>query len=193
MAYSDKRSPILVPHWIIKQLQRNGLPLGTVLDLKKLKQYCSQEDLAVMFNLNLNPGSVFGINHIRMELYGYWAAHSNSDFKSLSDVLPIHAGRLEERLFSTSSIEQVGLASSQDLDGKAFSIQNVATGLDEKDVLLVVIHAGYFGGPHSQKAQQQLVRAYLKQSYVFCSYDQVASDPVYLQYLCDQQAATALF
>jgi hypothetical protein len=187
MSLGTKPQIVLVPQWVIKQLTRHGLALNTVLDLKVLKQYCSQEDLSIIWNMNQNPGHLFGINHIRMELFYYWSAFSSGDYESLSKVVPLYEGRLEERLFS-SEPDTVVTGEQDCLIDKAFSIQNVCAGLDEKEVLLIVIHAGCFGGTNLQKAQQQLVRAYLKQSYALCSYDQVASDPIYLKYLYDLKA-----
>ena len=187
MSVTSKRVPVLVPFWVIKQLRRHGLPLNTVLNLPELAKVCSQEDMAVTYMLNQNPSAVFGNNpatHISMGLSGYWTTRSYNAFQSLSAVLPLYEGRLESRLFgdmldmSNQSVDQ-----PDDLAGKAFEVFEVESGFDTTGAIFLVIHPGYFGGANSKKAQQQIVRAYLKQSYVFCEYHEVAGDPIFSQYL----------
>ena len=186
MHLSRKHEPVLVPHWVYRHIQRAELPLNTVLNLQKLKAYCSQEDLASILLLNRSAGKVFGNSpHIRMELERYWKTFSASDFVRIADVEQLYADSFEHRMFHG---DQATAASCAQPPETGFHIQSVESGLDTKGVMLVVIHPGCFQqGPGGDENRAKLVREYLKQSYVFCSYDEVAKDPVYAQYLCNLQ------
>lgn len=183
MIVTSKREPVLVPYWIIKQLQRNSLPFNTVLKLPKLLEVCSQEDIAVMLKLNLDAAPVFGAPVFCPGLSNYWANNSLNAYNRIQDVLPLYEGRLEARLFGSHDASTPPVENIDDLADKAFEVFEVDSGIDTTGVILIVIHPGYFGGENSQQAQKQVARAYLKQSYVFCGYHDVAKDPVFAQYV----------
>lgn len=184
MIVTNKREPVLVPYWIIKQLQRNSLPLNTVLKLPKLLEVCSQEDIVTMFKLNLDASQIFGTSMSCLGLANYWSNYSYDAYHRIQDTLGLYAGKLEPRLFGSNiDPSKPPVESDDDLAGKAFDIYEVDSGLNTTGVILIVIHPGYFGGENSLQAQQQVARAYLKQSYVFCGYEQLARDPVFAQYV----------
>jgi hypothetical protein len=186
-----KRDPVLVPHWIIKQLARSKLPLNTVLNLDKLKTVCSQEDLAILLDLNQNPHPIFGVPYIGMGLLRFWADYFPEAFRKVQEVLPLYKGKCDARLYVAAAEQKPDSAppvaaggTTPGLDAcTAFDIQEMESGLDTTSVLFVIVYPGYFGGPQSTEVQQQLRRAYLQQSYVFLNFSEIARDSVFMQYL----------
>ncbi len=181
----SKRVPVLVPYWIIKQLQRNCLPFNTVFDLRKMLMVANKEDLAIMLDLNNRPEQIFGYADMDqpmiMGLTRYWADYSYNEFKSIQEVLPLVEGRLEARLFASDAAEAVDC--NTELCGAAFEIFPVDSGMDSGGALLLVIQPGYFGGETANLAQKQIAREYLKQSYVFSKFSTVAKDPIFGVYM----------
>lgn len=177
----SKRVPVLVPYWITKQLQRNSLPFNTVFDLRKMLMVASKEDLAIMLDLNNRPEQIFGQGRLDqpmiMGLTRYWSDYSNNEFKSIQDILPLVSGRMEARLFVSENATAVDADAT--LNGTAFEVHPVDSGMDSGGAILLVIHPGYFGGDNAHQAQKQIVREYLKQSYVFSKFSEVAKDPIF--------------
>lgn len=175
----NKRYPVLVPYWVLNQLQRNKLPLATVLNLEKMLTISSAEDLAVMLSMNSDPTyqrQFFG-ESTPNGLTPYWADYYNNQYQRISSVIPLTKGHIEDRLFSKEDGH----------DGptypEAFEIKGVTADVSSSGVLLVIIYPGYFGGINATAVQKKLVREYLKQSYVYVSYDAVARDPLFPHYL----------
>lgn len=193
-----KRHPVLVPYWIIKQLQRNCLPFNTVLNLSEMCKVCSQEDLVLMLELNRNTFPIFGTNYdlttAKRGLTSYWAGYSLKDYSKLQELQPLYEGRLEARLFGPEAVAEGTNSTAVDsFKGKAFDIYPVESSTDASGVILLIIHPGYFGGANAAKIQKQLVREYLKQSYVFCDYHMLAADPIFCKYVNDlQETSTVL-
>lgn len=182
----QKREPVFVPYWVMKQVRRNDLRANVILDLKKLKEVCSIEDIALTYLLNnsLKYGSCLtGVEYISNELNAYWSEFSLAQLTSIQDVLSLYDGRLEERLFASNG--EAAVSAGAELAGKAFEVFEMESGLDTNGVIFLVINSGYFGGAPAVEARKQLVRAYLKQSYVFCDYDDVAKDKLFAQYIRD--------
>ena len=186
-----KRACVLVPHWIIKQLTRSQLPLNTVLKLDTLKKVCSQEDLAILLDLNQNPRPIMGVPHIGMGLLRFWSDYAPEAFRKVQEVLPLYQGKCDARLYVSAELQKpdclpMVAAAGSPTDSTActaFEIQETDSGIDTTGVLLVIIHPGHFGGPQSHEVQQQLRREFLKQSYVFLPFSEIAKDDVFMQYL----------
>ena len=176
-----KRHPILVPYWIAKQINRNNLPYNIVFDLVKLSTICSKEDLAIMLCLNINPiysSQFLGTAEFASGIYGFWDRFINNDTKKLRDLEPLVEYKIIERLYS-DSVNNV-LSSEYP---NPFEIKSIDSVVGDDHALMIIIYPGHFGGSSTRQIQKQLVREYLKQSYVFSEYDAVARDPLYLQYV----------
>ena len=184
MSYSldhhRKRYPILVPYWIAKQINRNNLSYNIIFDLAKLSTICSKEDLAIMLCLNFNPNTsshFLGTAALATNLYGVWGKKVN-DTKKLRELEPLVISKIMERL---SAISGNNTLSSE--YPNPFEIRSIDSDVDDDHALMIIIYPGHFGGPTTRQIQKNLVREYLKQSYVFSEYDAVAKDPLFLQYV----------
>ena len=175
-----QRFPILVPYWVLKQLERNKLPFNTVLNLEKMLTISSREDLAIMLVMNTDPSaSVSFFGAIPAEgLSHYWADYYNDQYKKVQEVSVLYRGKLDERLIAPPTPNDVVPEYPN-----PFEIKPVDSEQDAAGALLVIVYPGYFGGPKSREIQKQLVREYLKLSYVFIDYDTVARDPLFQQYM----------
>ena len=174
----NKRYPILVPYWVLNQLERNKLPLSTVLNLEKMLTISSTEDLAIMLNMNSDPAyqrQFFG-ESTPNGLSPYWNDYYHNQCQRLSTVIPLTKGHIEDRLFTTD-------VNVTPVYPNAFDIKGVTSDIASCGVLLVIVYPGYFGGTNAAHIQRKLVREYLKQSYVYVGYDAVARDPLFSQYL----------
>ncbi len=175
-----KRYPILVPYWIAKQINRNKLSYDVIFDLAKLSTVCSKEDLATMLclNTNLKHSRLFvGPAEFYSSLYGVWDT-VGSDANKLFDLAPLVDSKIKERL----CIEQGNNTLSSEYPNP-FEIRSINSAIGDDHALMIIIYPGHFGGFSTRQIQKQLVREYLKQSYVFSEYDAVAKDPLYLQYV----------
>jgi len=177
--------PILVPYWIAKVLQRNALHAKTVLDLPQLKKVCSLDDLALMLALNNNPERVTGLAGVSTELTDYWRTTSSRGLLEIEQLVPLYAGKLEERLFSDHEADANQVADENSLVGKAFELQMVEAPNSLSNVNLMVIHPGYFGGKHLGMCQRVAVREHLKQSYAFSSFSVLANNPLFAKYVAN--------
>ena len=175
-----KRYPILVPYWIAKQINRYNLSYNIIFDLVKLSNICSKEDLAIMLCLNINPiysSQFLGTTALASSICGIWDT-VGSDIKKLLELEPLIESRIMERL----SVDSGNNIPSSEYPNP-FEIRSIDSEVGDDHALMIIIYPGHFGGSSTRQIQKQLVREYLKQSYVFSEYDAVARDPLYLQYV----------
>ncbi len=175
-----KRYPILVPYWIAKQINRNKLSYNVIFDLAKLSTICSSEDLATMLCLNTDSAnrSIFlGTSDYSSNLYGIWD-RVGVDVNKLRHLAPLVDSKIKERL----CVDVVNNTLSSEYP-KPFEIRSIDSDVGDDHALMIIIYPGHFGGSSTRQIQKQLVREYLKQSYVFSEYEAVAKDPLFLQYV----------
>lgn len=181
-----KRLPVLVPYWVLKQLERNKLPLSTIFNLKEMLKISSMNDLAIMLSMNAvsKVNKVFFGEQSQEGLSKYWACHSQDQYNKLVQLIPLVVSEtapvtenFDDRLFASNN--NVG----DNIFKNPFEIKYTTNSFDVNDLMLIVIYPGYFGGPNTEEIQKQLVREYLKQSYAFVDYSTVAKDPVFAGYL----------
>lgn len=186
IAHSPKREPVLVPQWIVQQLTRRSLPLNTILHLDKLAQVVSQEDLAILLDLNQNPAPIMGVSYMGMGLLRYWSNYCGATLQKVAEVLPLYEGKCDARLYAVGAQQRFDCPPAEADDAHpAFTLQEVESGLDTTSVMLIAIQPGFFGGAQSSQVRTALRRAYLKQSYVSLPFSEVAKDSVFLQYLLE--------
>lgn len=184
-ASASRRMPILVPYWIAKTLQRNALHAKTVLDLPQLKKVCSLDDLAALLSLNNNPERVTGLAGVSTELADFWRMTSAQGLREIEQLVPLYAGKLDERLFSDHEADATQVADEDSLVGKAFELQMVEAPNTRCNINLMVINPAYFGGKHLRLCQQAAVREHLKQSYAFSSFSVLANNPLFAKHVAN--------
>lgn len=181
-----KRLPVLVPYWVLKQLERNKLPLSTIFNLKEMLKISSMNDLAIMLSMNTvsKVNKVFFGEQSQEGLSQYWSGYFYNENYKLVQLLPLVVSEtapvtenFDDRLFASNN--NVG----DNIFKNPFEIKYTTNSFDVNDLMLIVIYPGYFGGPNTEEIQKQLVREYLKQSYAFVDYSTVAKDPVFAGYL----------
>jgi hypothetical protein len=178
---SRKRFPLLAPSWVVRQIERNKLPSSTLLNLDKLLEICSLEDIVVMYCLNTEPAyidRVFGPG-APIALPGlteYWGRHYSAQLARVLELVGLYRGVLEERLFCEAdpsasvhpSNPQIAHIESEDLSVSA---------------IVIVLKPGQLGGTDQRKAQLCIIREYMRQLYVFTDYATLARDPLFERYL----------
>lgn len=197
MSYFDdlkERFPVLIPYWIEKQLRRKQLPLDTVFDLNKLSELCSSEDIAIMIAMNAQHSAAFyGVSYQGQGIVSHWSNFYQPKFVQIEPLTKIYAAQIDARLTSQqmcwikqggkSILDTVSLATTQYSEPFTITPIQPAEYPHRYAALAIVIYPGYFGGQEFRGHQLNLVRAYLRQSYVFCDYDVVARSPLFAQYM----------
>ncbi len=173
-----KHFPLVVPSWIVKQVERNKLPASSLLDLTALSQVCSLEDLTVMYCLNTEPAylqKVFGAGSgVPYGLTEYWSRYHSSALGRVLQLTGLYKAVPEERLFQPMLLE--GPATKPTmlyLEGP-----NLQAG-----AIAIVLKPGQLGGEDLREVQQYVVREYMRQLYVFTDYATLARDPLFERYL----------
>ena len=182
-----KRLRILVPEWIVNQLKRNSLPLKTVLDLEKMLTISSAEDLSIMLSMNADDKYTkrfFGCA-VQCDLYGYWDTHYNRQCKALLELRALYQDVVDQRLFSVDTDAEYPLKEDPD----AFKITPIEGNTHTSGGFVITIYPNHFGQVNAADIQNQLVREYLKQSYVFSDYDKMSNDVLFDQYVSTLQAS----
>ena len=175
-----KRHPIIVPYWIAKQIDRNKLAYNVIFDLAKLSTISSNEDLAMLFAINNSMDlqcKLFGAV-ANTSLYGVWDSTNRELTRKIKEIVPLIEEQISHRLF----VGDVNNTLSSEYP-KPFEIRSIDSVVGDDHALMIIIYPGHFGGSSTRQIQKQLVREYLKQSYVFSNYENVAKDRLFLQYV----------
>lgn len=168
----------LIPPWISDALKRHKLQLVDLLDIRKMRRILSMNDLLAVEALQTFNQHVFGCEAGSGSLMYEWlvsAADRKDDVSFVNTVLtPLAKEKaqhdtIKERLFS-------GVATSD----KEQSFEIVP--LDTRGIG-VVIAPGFFSTGNLGERQFALIRAVLKQLYVYEKQSVVASLTLYLKYL----------
>ena len=167
---THQKNVFLIPYWIKNTLERHRLPATAALSLAQLRPITSAEDLVLTMLLNKATGPLFGQECIMSGLFNWTSAESVGYYDQLLMLEPLHTEGLQDRLFHEQA-EQADYP-------EAFDVLD----LDER-TLLVTIYPGHFGGPTAPEHRARLVRTVLKRQYDYCSYDHLASEPLFEQYL----------
>jgi hypothetical protein len=171
-----KLFPILVPSFVVTQLERHGLPSSTLLDLDKLCEVCSMEDVVLMYCLNTEQEyteKVFGPGHMHTGLAEYWHQHYGAQLSSVLELVSLYRGVLEERLFFESS-EQAA--------AKAPLMLHVEFKDPSVSAIVIILRPGQLRGADQRETQKSIVREYMRQSYAFTDYAALAKDPLFERY-----------
>lgn len=172
--------PLLVPSWILKQIERSKLPNSALLNLDKMLQVCSLEDLAILYCLNAEPAyadRIFGVGAaMPSRLAEYWAHRFGTPLQRVLDVVGLYRGVLEERLFFEAEPQ------SSEPRSKPMLLTVESDDL-RVTAVAIVLKPGQFGGADQREVQQYIVREYMRQLYVFTDYATLAADPLFGRYL----------
>lgn len=169
--YSKYAGPVLVPYWIANLVQRGTLFKEDLLDLNKLAQLCSQEDLCQMLEMNTKTNELFG-SQWPTALEAHWQTNSPVMFKTLQTLRALTDGKIFDRYQKTG----------QCLDNPGFDVWQMNTTSIGQPLVCAVIYPGFFAGDENGKNTAALTRAFLKAFYVFSSYSDVAKSSMFWQY-----------
>lgn len=198
MSYFDvvkERFPVLIPYWVEKQLRRKSMPLDTIFDLNELSKVCSGEDIAIMIAMNREHASAFyGVTYHAETINSYWYKYYQEAFNKIEPLTKIYSTQFDERLcadamcvIKSNSSTQPGanspLVTPKYSEPYEITAIQPAQYPSRQAAIAIVIYPGYFGVPGYREHQISLVRAYLRQSYVFSDYDVVARSPLFTQYM----------
>jgi hypothetical protein len=173
MSIHTEKNVFLIPYWIVNTIERNHYTLDTVLNLEKLTDITSAEDLALTSLLNEDNSKVFGVNIYSPSLYQNWYKDGkvwekfNTQIKPLEQLLH---NEIDNRLFNEASLNSNYQEPFEikDIDSKTF---------------LVIIYPGYFGGTKFKEYQNKLGKELLKLFYVYEGYDCMTKRQIFEHYL----------
>lgn len=173
MGIPSEKNVLLIPYWIINNVQRNKLPLSAILDLNTLSKITCAQDLAMISLLNERSEKVFGITNYSSVLNTNWYKDDTSWNKFNNQIKPLEAivgNELDSRLFNESSKE--------DRYDTSFDIKDI-----DPKTFLITIYPGYFGGTQARQHQLALSKELLKLFFVYEGYDNMARRQVFEYYL----------
>jgi hypothetical protein len=173
MGSLSEKNILLIPYWIINNVQRSQLPLTAILDLKTLTGITCAQDLAMISLLNERSEKVFGISNYSPTLTINWYKDDESWNKFNTQIKPLESivgNELDSRLFNESSRE--------DRYDKPFEIKDI-----DPKTFLVIVYPGYFGGAQAKQCQLALSKELLKLFFVYEGYDNMARRQVFEHYL----------
>ena len=174
-----KNCLVLIPYWIANQVKRNGLSMDVVMDLDKLLKICSLEDVAAMAAINTTHSAQF--------------VYSQLSDTNLGNITTVWSNQYPDQYRKTMmhliAVNENGiLARLKNATGKPSTItefeyhhlavkDNLAGGLG------YVLPQGIWMGSDNEKLATILVKQYVKQSFGFSKFDQIAKDGVFKTYL----------
>lgn len=173
MNHNVQKNIFFIPYWVKTILERNGQPLNTVLNLPRLSEFLSSEDLATVVVLNRNSEKFFGFKE---DYFGvienYW--HNGAGFEKYTNhvepLLALVEKMVDSRLFTQEAFEDKYLT--------PFVITDI-----EASVLLIVIYPGYFCEPTKAAVASDMMRNLLKLFYAYEGFDAVARRTIFDRYV----------
>ncbi len=179
MSYGRFRKyfPLVVPSWVVHQVNRAGAPLTVLFDLPRLMQICSMEDVATVLNLNTDQNNItkiFGEGLPVGELAAYWCRWHPQQYQQVLELQELHRNVPEERLF---------LAPSEGASGEKPRMIPLEAPNASEGAILIVLKPGQLGGPDQREVQQSVVRGYIEQLYVFTDFAELAGDALFGRFL----------
>ena len=164
--------PVIIPHWVAKQLTRNGLGYADVFDLDRLSKVCSPEDLVHLYQLNKNSDRVFGIK-VFSGLDDHWRTTYPASFSALQTHCSYVGGDELMRL----ACEPVG-------EKGGYEVVSFKTNLNQHStVVAAVLHPGFYSGDNVLKERFSLIKSILETSYVFAKYHELAGTALFRPYV----------
>lgn len=165
----------LIPSCVKAAIERRAFPLTVLFDLVKLKTFLSDEDIALIYQLN-NSGSslVFG-TVANPSLYDRWTKTQEAAkiYDNICVLSAMHQTLTKDRL----------ITNDPNATGEAYTIQTLSSA-----GILITIYPGFFARPESNKYKTQLVRSYLKLLYEYTNYSTVSRDSVFPKYVANLYA-----
>lgn len=173
-----KRFPLVAPSWVVKQIERNKLPPETLLDLTKMAEICSMEDLAILLCLNTElvyVEQVFGFGAaVNLGLLEHWCKYHNATYMKVVEVTALYKDTAMQRLLSNPAIAT---------PTQAPTVSRLNANQADIEAILITLQPGSIGGPDQDTVQRNVVNAYMRQLYVFTDYATLAQDALFVRYL----------
>jgi hypothetical protein len=201
----QKKEVIYVPYWIAGMLERNNLPLSTVLDYRKISQFLSaQEQGNMLLFQNFNPFiekmsdgrrvpdcqscCVVGDTNITESLQSYTLTSVWE--KSVSNSSDANDNNLRRGLQNLSSLAWGQLAEAEvnmrfdPVNAGRVSHEHPFITYDvEREFLIVVVYPAFFESANYAANKFALCKDVLKVLYVYNSYASGCKTPYFRKYL----------
>lgn len=177
--FSMKSNVLLIPHWAVKTIRRNGLKLEQLLDFNQVRQVFSPDDL-------------IGIAALGKDSFGKRVSGDREGFSdsiifpwSMSAKTPEDKTLL--RTIEASCVDQHYTEAVEEAFFKPESYRHDVTNAYEvvpmgTKALAVVVYPGAFAR-HTAAQQLDIVRAVLRQLYVYEQHNVVTALPMTKRYL----------
>lgn len=175
-----KKQVILIPYWMQEVVNRNNLSLADYLDIAKLKEVTSINDLAGFYELNNQQHfqTIFG-SEVFLDSFLSRLWLSSAECKG-SDVVSIF--NTVESISQTTRLEVVSRLfnpdSRTDMYEEPFAICDI-----NQQVCGLIIYPGFFNKNASPTLQLKAVEAIIKVLCIYDSYSEVAKSQLFNRYL----------
>lgn len=162
---------IVVPSAISNVLIRNNLTFDDLLNLDKISQYFSNEDLSFMYNANESNGIIYGQTNVPNSLTSYWN-NSQVSFAKVINAKDLLLPDLENRLGEEYSIKESDLL---------YELKD-----NQHNVIFCVVYPKMFISKDITKVTSlEITSSILSLLYDYNNYSTVASHPLYNGYLAN--------
>jgi hypothetical protein len=170
---------VLIPYWIQETLNRNKLPMSAALDLGKLREVTSVNDLISFYTLQESFDKLVGAPCVSC-LFWAWEENipmDNTELKKYYNNIvislssdPSFRNDIQTRLFDEGA--------KQDQYKEPFALYDLSP-----KVTGIVIYPGHFTNKVDKKKQKLIIDAMLKELYVYNTQHEVANLPMFRRYL----------
>ena len=170
---ASRKSILFIPYWIRDILERNNLPLNTVLSLNTLSGVLSGEDIACIIELNEKAQLYFGFDTTDIcGVHNNWISsiEANEVFAAtqpLTKIIDLNARLLDEGLKTEKYPHP-------------YSVVDVGS-----DTLVVHVFPGHFSKESGRANQKLLTRDLLKLFYAYEGFDQMAQRNLFPKFVAD--------
>lgn len=171
----------LLPHWVVDNMKRRDIPIGQILDFPNLRRSISVNDLLSIVSIQSFGEMVVGSKEIiagACSVFCEWISSCSSDedrnyFKR--NIEPFEKDPMTREGVCSRLFQQDPNVSQPKQGYEIIVLNDKAIG--------IVIYPGYFHSNTEKTTHFEVIRALLKQLYVYEEQSVVANQSIFRKYL----------
>lgn len=172
---------ILVPYWVQDMLQRNKLPMASVLDYNKMSELMSIEDRSAFLNIQLANKIALFATSCNSYLLGSWEQSADTKQKAVLDSAVVPKSYSETA--SQDNCERLELGDKSPED-RPWAIVDF-----DRNVFAIVLKPGFIDAVKDSALALQFTREILEVFYGYYKVHQVSQLSIFSKYLEFLQAS----
>lgn len=175
----ELRNIIFIPQWIAESLMIQKEPISTILDIKKMSQFTSTNDLVGLVALNNSIGDLMGLDinlAIGPGITGCWVENGGKEVQGYLEntiqpnITPNTAKDAFSRIINDKAMDHI------DVD----EFETIDLG---RNVSAIVLKYGFFNRIDKSHIQFELIEAILQILYIYHPHHVVANTAIGRKYL----------